>query len=139
MELAYTFWGSGCSVAQSYGCFNRPLWGLSKGFKGFLRPKASETAFMKTLEGCLQSLSIQPGLATLPESSAQEYSSVAQDWALFLHFMADFMGIFGLLRVFFEALGGLVSLKWAFLKASRPCVSSFSYQPGQLSRPKCKA
>ena len=50
---------------------------------------------MKTLLGRMQSLSIHPDLATLPKSSAQEYSSVAQDWARFLHFMADFMGILG--------------------------------------------
>ena len=49
------------------------------GFKGFLRPKALEEAFMKTLLGCLQSLSIQPNLDTLPESRAQEYSFVALD------------------------------------------------------------
>ena len=79
MELAHTFLGSGCSIAQSYGLLNGPFWAFSKGFKGFLRSEALEKAFRKPLKGLLQSLSIQPDLAALSEGRAQEYSSVAQD------------------------------------------------------------
>ena len=73
-------------------------------FKGFLRPKASEKTFMKTLLGRMQSLSVHPDLATLPEGRAQEYSSVSHDWALFLRFLAGFMGILGLLWATLKAL-----------------------------------
>ena len=93
MELTYAFWGSGCSFTQSYGCFNGPFKGFSEGFNGFVGPKALEKAFMKTLLGCLQSLSIHPDLATLPEGRAQKYNFVAQEWALFIPFVAGFMGI----------------------------------------------
>ena len=55
---------------------------------------------MKALKCLLQSSSILLDLATLPEGRAQEYNSVAQDWALFLHFLADFMGILGLFGPF---------------------------------------
>jgi len=41
--------------------------GPFKGFKGFPRPKALEEAFMKAFTGRMQSLSIHPDLATLPE------------------------------------------------------------------------
>ena len=41
--------------------------GPFKGFKGFPGPKALEEAFMKTFTGRMQSLSIHPDLATLPE------------------------------------------------------------------------
>ena len=56
------------------------------------------------MKGLLKSLSIQPGLATLPESRAHEYSFVGQDWALFLHFLAYFMGILGLFEGLFKGL-----------------------------------
>ena len=57
---------------------------------------------MKALKGLLQNLSIQPDLDTLPDGRAQEYSSVTQDWALLLPFMADFMGLLGLFEGVFQ-------------------------------------
>ena len=59
---------------------------------------------MKTLLGRMQSLSIHPDLATLPESSAQECSFLEQGWALFLHFLTEFMGILGLFECLFQGL-----------------------------------
>ena len=121
MELAHTFLGSVWSVAQSYGLLNGPFCGIAKGFKGFPWPEALEKAFVKTLTGHMQSLSIHPDLATLPEGRAQEYSSVAQDWAPFLRFLAGFMCILGLLWAFLTALRGLPSLKRAFLGIPQLC------------------
>ena len=78
--------------------------GLSKGFKGILRPKALETAFSKTLLGRMQSLSTHPDLATLPDGRATGYSFLAQGWALCLRFLAWFMGISGLFDGLFQGV-----------------------------------
>ena len=77
-----------------FGAFVRAL-------MAFLGITALEMAFMKTLQGCLQSLSIQYGLLTLPEGRAKECSFVPRDWALFLRFLAWFMGILWLFEGLF--------------------------------------
>ena len=94
---------------------------------------------MKTLLGCLQSFSIHHGLATLPAFRSQECSFLAQDWALFLHFLTGFMGILGPFEGLFEGFRGLHSLKWAWLEASKPCLQSLSSLLELFSRSKCKA
>ena len=93
--MAAAWRGVMAALMVHFGAFLRAL-------RAFLGPKPQKRLFMKTLQGFLQSLSIPLYLSTLPESSAQEYSSVAQDWALFLHFMTDFMGILGLFEGLFQ-------------------------------------
>ena len=83
-------------MAASMVHFGAFLWALRS-----LLGQALERAFLKTSECCLLCLSIPADLDTLPEGRAQEYSLLAQDWALFLHFVAGFMCILGLLSRLF--------------------------------------
>jgi len=49
--------------------------GLFEGFKGFLKLSGLENPFLEALLGCLQSLSVELYLATLPDGRTQKYCS----------------------------------------------------------------